>query len=157
MSSVIMASGFEALLINSYIVGFLIPLLFLIAGSFIKKIVRGSGWQREDFYLGIELVLSTITSNFIYFYDITKELSKAPTLPSGSLNPLVDLLTKKLNASTSFICVTFFFLLAIMSIHQEWQLNRTNSKGQFLRLGVVCNVLGFIILFLFIAVVKGVQ
>jgi hypothetical protein len=52
-----MASGFEALLINPYIVGFLIPLLFLIAGSFIKKIVRGSGWQREDFYLGIELVL----------------------------------------------------------------------------------------------------
>jgi len=144
-----MVSPLEAFLINPYVVGFLIPFLLLVVSSFIKKIVRGPGWKNEDFFLGIELVLAAITSNLIYFYDVTKEIYKTSNLS------VLSSLAKRLSASTSFVCVTFFLLFVVMSIHQEWQ-QGTNSRGQMLRLGFLCNMLGFSLLFFFVAFVKGV-
>ena len=146
-----MTSQFEEFLVNPYVVGFIIPLLLLVVSSFIKKIVRGSTWKNEDFFLGIELVLAAITSNLVYFYDVTKSMSKTSTSEFVAL----AFLAKKLSASTSFVCVTFFLLFVVISIHQEWQ-QSSNSKGRMLRLGFVCNILGFSLLFFFIAFVKGV-
>ena len=137
------------LLISPYTVGIVIPLLLLFSSFFIKKLVRGSNWQKEDFYLGVELSLATVTSNLVYFYDLAKEVVI-------TTNPSI-VLYSKLTASTSFICVTFFILFLIMSLHQDWQHQNADPRGQWLRLGILSNIMGCSLLFLFIAVIKGVS
>ncbi len=42
----------------------LIPLVVILIGSISKKVARASGWQRQDFFWGIELTLSSIYGGF---------------------------------------------------------------------------------------------
>jgi hypothetical protein len=45
------------------------PSLFLLAGAPAKKISRGQGWKRHDFFLGIEFTLSAMSTGLVYIFD----------------------------------------------------------------------------------------
>lgn len=56
----------------NYIIALGIPIALIVIGGLVKKIVRGSTWQAADFYLGVELALSSVTSSLIYVFELSK-------------------------------------------------------------------------------------
>lgn len=136
------------MLANPYLVALGIPILLLASGAVAKKLVRGSAWQRFDWFLGVEFTLAAMSSALIYIFDLVK-------IASGTTNVAQDLL-KKFTATSAFIALTFFLLLWILSTHQDWQSRNNNPTGQILWLGIVTNILGAGLLASFILLVKGV-
>lgn len=133
---------------NPYFIAVGIPIVLLVCGAVARKLVRGSGWQRSDFYLGVELALSAIAAAFVYLFDLAKETTSdapAAVLPS------------KLSATGAFLSVCFFTLLWIMSTHQDWEKRTQNPRGQLLWLAFIANVFGAGLLVAFVLFVKGVS
>jgi len=136
------------LLTNPYTVALGIPLILICCGALAKKLVRGGGWKRTDFYLGVELALSALGSAMVYLYDLQKAGS------SGSLAN--SLLPSKMVATSSFLAISFFLLLWILSTHQDWEGRNQNPRGQFLLLGIGVNAVGVLLYASFVMLVKGV-
>src|SRR3954447_16436611 len=108
------------MLTNRYVIAVFIPFALLACGALLKKIVRGGGWQKRDFFLGAELSLSAIGSAMVYLYDLR-----------GQFTPLAtDRLWSQIAATASFMVISFFLLLFIMSTHQDWEQKTGNPKGQ---------------------------
>ncbi|HEY1935526.1 MAG TPA: hypothetical protein VGG99_26250 [Acetobacteraceae bacterium] len=118
--------------------------MLIACGAFAKKLVRGSSWQRSDFFLGVELALSAMGSAFVYGFD----LAKLPPAEPG--------FDAKIAATASFLSLCFFLLLYVMAIHQDWERRAQNPSGQILRLGVIANLIGAGLLTAFVLLVKGV-
>lgn len=57
------------MLTNQYFVAVGVPFMFLLLGAICRKLVRGSAWKREDFYLGIDPSLTGISSGVIYIFE----------------------------------------------------------------------------------------
>jgi hypothetical protein len=119
-----------------------------LSGAFAKKLVRGSTWQRSDFYLGVELSLASMASALVYVFDLAKVTNAAT--PGA---PPVD---NKIAATVSFLALCFFLLLWVLSTHQDWERRSQNPKGQFIWLGVITNLVGAGLLAAFVLLVKGV-
>jgi len=84
----------------------------------------------------------------VYLYDLQKAGS------SGSLAN--SLLTSKMVATSSFLAISFFLLLWILSTHQDWEGRNQNPRGQFLLLGIGVNAVGVLLYASFVMLVKGV-
>ena len=136
------------MLTNSYLIAIGIPLILLLCGALAKKLVRGGGWRPTDFFLGVELALASLGSAMVYFYDLQK---LSPT-PSFSVTAISD----KIGATASFLALTFFLLLWIMSTHQDWEGRTTNRTGQIVWLGLISNGVGIALFAGFVMLVKGV-
>jgi len=136
------------LLNNPYIIALGIPLILMISGALAKKLVRGSKWERFDFFLGVEFTLATMSSALIYIFDLVK-LGLQPSVGSSSL-------MNKLAATASFIALTFFLLLWVLSTHQDWVKRNNNPRGQIIWLGIIANLIGAGLLAAFVLWVKGV-
>lgn len=136
------------MLTNSYVVALVIPLLLLSCGAIAKKLVRGGGWKTTDFFLGIELALAAVGSAMVYFHDILK---LPPSVPGT--NNTVD---GKIIATASFLAISFFLLLWMLSTHQDWEGRTTNQRGQIIWLGILTNLVGIALFASFIILVKGV-
>jgi hypothetical protein len=92
-----------------------IPIIFLLAGALAKKLVRGGrGWEQADFFLGIEATLAAMSSGLVNIFDLVREA----TLVSRGIDNL------RLAATGGFLTINFILLLALLSIHQDWQLPR---------------------------------
>ncbi|KPA19710.1 conserved hypothetical protein, membrane [Candidatus Magnetomorum sp. HK-1] len=135
-------------LINPYFIALGIPILLLASGAVAKKIIRGSSWQRHDFFLGVEFTLATMSSALIYLFDLIK-------ITSESTENTESMLTK-FTATAAFIALIFFLLLYVLSMHQDWQKKDNSPNGQIIRLGIIANVIGAGLLAIFILFVKGV-
>ena len=133
---------------NPYLVAVGIPLLLMLCGALAKKLVRGGGWKKSDFFLGVELSLASLGSAMVYFYD----LQKLP-IPTQQLVPSVG---DKIGATATFLAISFFLLLLVLSTHQDWESRTANPKGQILMLGVVSNGIGIALFAFFVLLVKGV-
>lgn len=133
------------MLTNAYLIAIAIPLALLACGALLKKIVRGGGWQRRDFFLGAELALAAIGSAMVYLYDLRNTSSGSQTERWSNVA-----------ATASFIVISFFLLLFIMSTHQDWEQRTGNRQGQIIWLGIVCNALGVTLFSSFVLLVKGV-
>jgi phosphatidylglycerophosphate synthase len=136
------------LLTNQYVVAIVIPLLLLFCGALAKKLVRGGGWKTTDFFLGVELALSALGSAMVYLYDLQK------TASSGGQTAVS--LPGKMVATSSFLAISFFLLLWILSTHQDWEGRNQNPRGQFLWLGIGGNLVGILLYASFVMLVKGV-
>lgn len=136
------------LLTNSYLVAIGIPLILLLCGALAKKLVRGGGWKRTDFFLGVELALAALGSAMVYFYDLQK-IPSGPTATGASVSD-------KIGATASFLAITFFLLLWILSTHQDWEARTQNPTGQIVWLGVISNVVGVAVFAAFVMLVKGI-
>lgn len=133
---------------NPYLVAVGIPLLLMLCGALAKKLVRGAGWKKNDFFLGVELSLASLGSAMVYFYDLQK-------LPVAN-QPLVANVGDKIGATATFLAISFFLLLLVLSTHQDWESRTTNPKGQVLMLGVLSNGVGIALFAVFVLLVKGV-
>ena len=135
-------------LINPYFIALGIPILLLASGAVAKKIIRGSSWQRHDFFLGVEFTLATMSSSLIYRFDLMKNISESTENTESMLT--------KFTATAAFIALIIFLLLYVLSMHQDWQKKDNIPKGQIIRLGIIANVIGSGLLAFFILFVKGV-
>jgi hypothetical protein len=131
------------MLTNRYVVAVGIPLLLLLCGALAKKLVRGGGWRANDFFLGVELSLASLGSAMVYFYDLQK---LPPALNIGD----------KIGATATFLAISFFLLLWVLSTHQDWEARTTNRRGQIFMLGVLSNGVGVTLFAGFVLIVKGV-
>jgi hypothetical protein len=131
---------------NPYLIAIAIPLALLACGSLLKKIVRGGGWKRADFFLGAELALAAIGSAMVYLYDLRDATTGSD-----------DERWRHVAATASFIVISFFLLLFIMSTHQDWEHRTGNRRGQVIWLGIICNTLGVMLFSSFVLLVKGVK
>lgn len=135
------------MLTNQYLIALGIPTILILSGAFAKKLVRGSDWQRSDFYLGVELSLAAMASALVYVFDLAK-LTSSP--PAGSAG-----VPEKLAATATFLALCFFLLLWVLSTHQDWERRSQNPRGQLIWLGVLANVVGAGLLAAFVLLVKG--
>ena len=140
------------LLTNPYFVALGVPILFIVSGAIGKKLVRGAhGWDADDFYLGVELTLGSISAALIHIFDLIKHVpSEATPWPPG--------LPGQIGATAGFIAVCFFAFIWILSTHQDWHDAAANRRRrQMFWLGGVCNLIGAALMFAFIISIKGVQ
>lgn len=136
------------MLTNSYLVALGIPLILLLCGALAKKLVRGGGWKTTDFFLGVELALAALGSAMVYFYD----LQKLPPSVPGTAVTVAD----KIGTTASFLAISFFLLLWVLSTHQDWEGRTSNQKGQIVWLGFISNGVGIALFAGFVMLVKGV-
>jgi NADH:ubiquinone oxidoreductase subunit 2 (subunit N) len=133
------------MLSNRYVVSIVVPMLLLSAGSLAKKLTRGPGWRREDFYLGVEFTLAALSSSLLYVVELG---SNYPTAPSADF-------TKCVSAGV-FSSLTFVLLLVVLSFHQDWEPAERRGRSQFLVLVVFCNFIGLALVAAFTLMIKGV-
>jgi hypothetical protein len=143
------------ILANPYFAAIGIPLILLISRAFARKLVRGSRWKREDFFLGIPSTFAAISVELLHIFELIRLISMAE-------NTALPTLTDQLIAEICFLVLTLLFLLAILSIHQDWEdlgKNPDNKvrRRQFIWLGVVSNFIGSGLIFSFVVFIKGVQ
>ena len=110
--------------------------------------MRGSAWLLSDFYLGVELSLAAIALALVYIFDLAKV--------TGSQKATDPAVSQSIAATASFIALCFFLMLWVLSTHQDWTKRSQNPKGQFIWLGVICNLIGAGLMAVFVFLVKGV-
>jgi len=133
---------------NQYLIALGIPTILLISGEMAKKLVRGTGWQRFDFFLGVEFTLASMSSALIHFFDLVKGDSN-PASGTGIVMPQVA-------ATSTFVAIAFFLLLFVLATHQDWEKRNNNPTGQILWLGLMSNFVGAGLLATFVLLVKGI-
>ena len=84
----------------------------------------------------------------VYLYDLQK------TASSSSQHAVS--LPGKMVATSSFLAISFFLLLWILSTHQDWEGKNQNPRGQLLWLGIGGNLVGVLLYASFVMFVKGV-
>jgi len=126
-----------------------IPIIFLIAGGFAKKIVRGSNWEFSDFYLGVESTLSSMTAALIFIFELAKTPKSSSEITTEISNQLIS--------TTSFIAIAFFLLLFVIATHQSWEFRNDKPRAKFWLLGIVCNFIGSGLMTLFVLMIKGLS
>lgn len=84
----------------------------------------------------------------VYFYDLQKLAPSA----AGAASSVVD----KISTTTSFLAISFFLLLWVLSTHQDWEGRTTNRTGQIVWLGFISNGVGIALFAGFVLLVKGV-
>jgi hypothetical protein len=129
-----------------YLIALIVPLALLFCGAFAKKLVRGTGWERKDFYLGVELTLAAMSSGMLYFFELVQP---GPSGTSNTPSP------EKITVTALFVIVCFFLLLLVLSMHQDWE-KSTDIKRQIGTLGVFSNGLGVGLVCSFALLVKVV-
>lgn len=133
------------MLSNPYITALVVPIVLILCSAVAKKLVRGSGWQRSDFFLGVELSLAAMAAGLVNFLDLTK-----PALTGAApLSP------QKTTETAVFVAICFFLLLWVLSTHQDWERKPQSPKGQVIWLGVISNLVGAGLMIAFILYVKG--
>jgi hypothetical protein len=134
----------DKLLTHQYTAAVLIPILLIICGAFSKKLVRGTEWKRSDFFMGIDLTLAALASSLI---------NASELLHANQQN----LSLAKVVTNTSYIPIAFFIFFIVLCTHQDWEQKPQNKIGQWLWLGVFCNLIGTVLMVSFIVIVKGIS
>ena len=144
------------MLTNEYFVAVGVPFMFLLLGAICRKLVHAGAWKREDFFLGIDLSPTGISSGLIYIF----ELLSTKANQAGCLTPACvefrDSVDLRLVADAGFIVVALFCLMGVLTIHQDQERNTTDPKRQLIFLGLLSNLVGATVLAVFILYVKGV-
>jgi hypothetical protein len=134
-------------LANPFFTALVVPLALLFCGSLSKKIVRGTNWERKDFFMGVEFTLAALSSALLYIFDLANGLSAADQIQSIGL---------KLAITTSFIAITFCSLFIVIALHQEYEVSKSRRK-QIIYLCLISNLVGAGLIAGFVLLVKGIQ
>ena len=126
----------------SYAFAWVAPLAFPVCGASAKKLARGSPWVAEDFFLGVEFALATLAASLITLFNVDKStVYPASRIAAGAL----------------FFITSFFLLLWMQSIRQDWRSRPQNRKGQLFWLLAVCNLVGAGLMMAFIVFLIGAR
>ncbi|HWP57462.1 MAG TPA: hypothetical protein VNL14_06220 [Candidatus Acidoferrales bacterium] len=132
-----------------------VPLIFLLLGAVAKKLIRKNerGLKRQDFYLGVQATLASISAAFLYMFELLRQLQ--PLVQSKT--PIPDELYVGMLTTAAFIVVAFCSLLFVLSLHQDWEATEYNTSwAQFKQLGLFANGIGLRHLAAFIFFIKTV-
>ena len=114
---------------------FFIPLILLVMTGFIRKLVDGTDFKRDHWYLGIDLTVYFLASTLVNFIDIGR---------GGHPNEKAIVWTAVLVAAA----VVMLFVQA--GLHQQWVPRASKSFLQVLILCVFANALGTLLLYAFV-------
>ena len=89
-----------------------------------------------------------MASALVYIFDLAKLAMTQTGSPST--------LSQKIAATASFLALCFFFLLWVLSMHQDWEGRSQNPRSQFVWLAIIANLVGAGLLATFVLLVKGV-
>ena len=136
------------------LIAFGVPVIFMLCGAMGKKLVRGTSWERKDFYLGIQLTLATFSADILFVV----ELLRTPQGPATQATQAVIASATAPVTALLFNVLVFGIYLWLLTLHQDWE-NRVspNEKGQFLRLVVLSNSVGTFLFATFVFLVKGIR
>ncbi|NES05844.1 MAG: hypothetical protein F6K22_25355 [Okeania sp. SIO2F4] len=112
----------------------LIPLVVILIGSIAKKLARGSGWQRQDFFWGIELTLSSISGGLTLLFESNIDA------PNNYRNTGI------------FLLLSLILFVLILSFHQDYQ--NTTPKKEYLWLIGFSNIIGIGLMTIFVFAIK---
>ncbi len=99
----------------------LIPFIIILVGGIAKKLARGTGWERKDFFFGIELSLSSISGGLTVLFDSSINANKAQN-------------------TGLFIAICFGFFIYVLSLHQEHE--GTTPQREYGWLTFFANLIG---------------
>jgi len=118
----------------------------LLAGACARKLIRGKGWERHDFYLGVEFCLAALSAGLANLSAIAARASDA-SVDTGLA----------LSLMAFFIATCFLLLLIVMSIHQDWaERGGRNRLTEIAWLGLISNVIGLGLLAAFVFLCRQV-
>ena len=112
------------ILTGKYVVALLVPFVLLLSGAVAKKIVRGSGWKRQDFFLGVQFTLAAMSSSLIYGLELLKQ-----TAPGAQ--PSTSATGEKLTLAWVFVALTYFLLFIVLATHQDYEQRDDKPGRQF--------------------------
>ncbi|HWK88624.1 MAG TPA: hypothetical protein VNP72_01465 [Longimicrobium sp.] len=146
-----MVDGFTEFLTNRYFVALGVPVLLIATGAIAKKIVRGPGWVRQDFFLGVDLALAGFSAALIHVYEVIGRWSAKVEM--GGLGEA----RQELIAAMSFLASCMLAFMLVVALHQDQEQKPKTRTRQFLWLGVFTNGFAGGLLTGFILFIKGVQ
>lgn len=114
---------------------FFIPLILLLTTGFIRKLVDGTDFKRDHWYLGIDLTTYFLASTLVNFIDIAR---------TGHPDLRAIMWTAVLVAGA----VVMLFVQA--GLHQQWVPKANRSLLQILVLCFFANALGILLLYGFV-------
>lgn len=123
---------------NVYLDAWGIPVLLILCKAIARKLSRGNGWIRSDFYCGLDLSMTAFGSGLVHCYDLRK-LGATELFSNASF-------AAKVGAAASFVLIAFCVLLVVLSIHQDWQSRDNHPRGQLIWLGLIANSVGVALL-----------
>lgn len=145
------------MLTNPYFVAVGVPFMFLLLGAICRKLVRGSAWKREDFYLGIDMSLTGISSGLIYVIELLSTKAAQAGCLTAACTQFNDSVDNRLIGDTVYIAVALVGLMGTLTIHQDQDRNTSDPKRKLIFLGLLSNLVGTLLLAVFILYVKGVS
>lgn len=119
----------------AYWAAFFIPIVLLATTGFIRKLVDGTDFRRDHWYLGLDLTVYFLASTLVNILDI----AKAP-----HPNERAMVWTAVLIAAA----VVVLFLQA--GLHQTWVPRKHRPVGQIVVLRGICNGFGILTLYAFV-------
>lgn len=132
-------------LTSSLSIALVVPLVLILSSAMARKLVRGSDWQRSDFYLGVQISFATFGALLINFFDLLRQVEEDPASAAAA----------KLASNGLLILLCVGIILFVMSMHQDWERKPQDKTGQLIWLGGLCNALGVGLMVIFVLLLKG--
>jgi hypothetical protein len=148
-----------------------IPVLFTICSPLAKRLTRSDNrWRRDDFYLGTELALATISTTIFYAVDLLNAVvGKTPLgitvtpAPAGFMATFVDQteaareINEKLLLAMLFLVLCFMSLLWLISENRNLVEHSTEPLRRIWWRIALFDGMGYLVMIGFAALVKGVS
>jgi hypothetical protein len=114
---------------------FVIPLILLAIGAIIQKVVDAKPFERDHFYMGMDLTIYFLAATMVNFLDIAKE-------DHGRTTPIIW--------TVVLLLAALVMIFVQMGMHQAWQGEKHKCKMQIVILCGIANLLGILLLYGFV-------
>jgi hypothetical protein len=119
-----------------------VPVIFILVGATGRKLVRGTGWQRSDFYLGPQLCLATLSADILFLADLFREPMHGVSAQRREINAII------------LLAAVFFLYIVLLALQQDWHERHNRPKTQLFWLVVLSNLIGGGLFVSFVFLVK---
>jgi len=129
-----------------------VPIFLSAISIMAKKAARArirAGWDRHDFYMGIDQTIASLAIPLVNLLDIIGRYRSANSVPST--------VWKLLLSNVGALLLTFFLLFVVLSFHQDHESKADEASTQELFwVGLLANVIGFGLLFAWVTLIPSV-
>ena len=119
----------------AYWAAFFIPVILLVMTGFIRKLIDGTGFKRDHWYLGIDLTVYFLASTLVNFLDIAK--GHPPN-------------ERSMVWTAVLVAAAVVMLFVQAGLHQSWVPKAQKSVLQMVILCGFANFLGILLLYAFV-------
>jgi hypothetical protein len=149
-------------MVHPAVTAFGVPIILMLCGATGKKLVRKTPWDRRDFLLGPQLALAALSSDLIFATEMLRK-DQTPINPAQTPAQIIADATAHASSHAQELSAVFFGVIALatyfilLGIHQDWEHQDGDSKGQIHRLVIFSNALGIFLFAAVVFMVKGVR